>query len=555
MNKATNTHLESILDSLYYMCKPSVFNLFRTSIVNASLLREIETITDPNAIYSFIPLMFAKNEMVSKLANKKVHALLNNIPPHLLNKVDENIRNLNFSKHYAQISEYWYDIEPSIIDSYQEHSIDFFVILKILCCHPNGYIRYKAIKTLTESSVQDAIPFLIVRANDWVDEIRTLCCATLDGFICNEIIYHFVESLPLLEQLKSKGRHDEMCDRIELIRKIELLLATQCSDALFKKINSQEIIIARYAFDILARCDSQVERLLVDTLNARDIIIKVNAFILAGHQYNSEQFLIYLNKIKNDKLMPIRKMALYAFIERYPNHAKDILEHALLDASRSIRHLSRYYLKQQGITEFSDYYRDAIIREDKKIKLAILGLSESGSKQDFKYIRPFITKNIPRLNSAIVCAAFKMQPEDWKHIITQLLSNSDPTALKSFVNCILEHQESYTFTEILGLIYKKNNLMHVRYLIKVLSNGHYDRWMVLHFILSELESLTDHDTKMVFEHYVLTWIHHNSPNKIFMRPCQEKSNMCLDKATNLLKQNPTNTLYSELLENIECFIK
>ena len=52
--------------------------------------------------------------------------------------------------------------------------------------------------------------------------------------------------------------------------------------------------------------------------------------------------------------MPIRKRVLYAFIERYPNQAKGILEQALLDRSRSIRHLSRYYLKQLGISEFSN---------------------------------------------------------------------------------------------------------------------------------------------------------------------------------------------------------
>ena len=136
-------------------------------------------ITDPNAIYSFIPLMFVKNKTVSRLANEKIHALLNTVPIHLLNKIDEKIRNSNFSKHYDQISEYWYGLSPSIFDYYKSPSIEFFVILKILCCHPSGYIRYKAIKTFADNSTQDAIPFLLIRANDWVEEIRTLCLAIL----------------------------------------------------------------------------------------------------------------------------------------------------------------------------------------------------------------------------------------------------------------------------------------------------------------------------------------------------------------------------------------
>ncbi|MCC5013897.1 MULTISPECIES: HEAT repeat domain-containing protein [unclassified Legionella] len=554
MNKVTNINLEPIVDSLYHLCKPSLVNLFRSSVLKAGLLKEIEEITDPNAIYPFIPLMFAKNRMVSKLANEKVHALLNQVPLHLLSKIDEKIRNSNFSKHYNQLSEYWYNLKPSIVDSYRGHSTEFVVILKSLCCHPNGYIRYKAIKTLAENSIAEAIPFLIIRANDWVEEIRILCFSTLNRLITKELIDHFIELLPLLKQLEIKTRKEHLFDRLELIRKIESLLASQCSDALFKKINSQEIIIARYAFAILAKADSKIEQLLTTTLNNRDIVIKVNAFNLAQDQYDSDQFLIYLNKIKDDKLMPIRKRVLYAFIERYPNQAKGILEQALLDRSRSIRHLSRYYLKQLGISEFSNYYRDAINRQDKPIKLAILGLSESGNKDDFRSIQPLISKNISQLNAAIIRAAFKMQPEGWKSMITHLLSNPDPASLKSFANGLLEYQESYTFEEILELVYKRNSLMHIRYFLRLLSNGYYDRWMVLNVILGELMLITDPNIKVLFEQYLHTWIHHNCPNKIFIRPCQETSNTCLDKASNLLKHNPTNSLYKELLENIKCFI-
>ena len=50
-------------------------------MLKASLLREIEEITDPNAIYSFIPLMFVKNKTASRLANEKVQALLNTDTP------------------------------------------------------------------------------------------------------------------------------------------------------------------------------------------------------------------------------------------------------------------------------------------------------------------------------------------------------------------------------------------------------------------------------------------------------------------------------------------
>lgn len=550
MNKVTNENLEKILGSLYHICKLSVFDLSQSPI----LLKEIEEITDPNAIYSFIPLMFVKNKTVSRVVNQKVNALFNTIPLDLLSKIDENIRNSNYLKNNEQIFEYWYGLKPSIVDSYKSHSIEFSIILKTLSCHPNGYIRYEAIKTLAKNNIQDAIPFLIIRANDWVEEIRILCLDILNSITRNEITCHFVESLPLLKQLKTKGRKVHMCDRIELLRKIESLLASQCSDALLKKVNTCNIISARYAFDILTNDDSKLERLLTITLNNRDILIKIKAFNLAYKWYDPNQFLIYLNKIKNDKLMPIRKRVLYAFVEHYPHHSKNVLEDALLDRSRSIRNLSRYYLKQQGISEFSSYYRDALAKNDETIKLAILGFSESGNKHDFKYIRPFITKNISALNAVIIKAAFKMQPQDWKKVISQLLAHPEPANLKSFARCISENYESYTFEEILELVYKKNNPMSIRYFIKILSNGHYDRWMVLNFILCELEMVIVQDIQVAFEKYLHTWIQHNSPNKVFIRPSYEKLKVCLDKTSNLQKHNPTSLIYKELLENIKNFM-
>lgn len=524
-------------------------------MMNPSSLKKIEDTIDFNVMYSFIPLMFVKNETINRLATEKVNAILNTIPLHFLNKIDEKIRKSNFSKHYSQIIEHWSNLEPSIIDFHKDHSIESFTKLKILCCHPNGHIRYQAIKTLAENSIKDAIPFLIIRAHDWVEKIRVLCIDFLNHIIKNELIYHFIESLPLLAQLKIKERAEHRFERIQLITMIESILATQCPDILLRKINAHEIIISRYAFTILAEADSKIEQLLTATLNSTDIIIKINAFNLASKRYDHANFLIYINKIKNDKLMFIRKIVLYALVEHYPHQAKEALEEGLFDRSHSIRNLSRYYLRQQGICDFSNYYREALIKQDKTIKQAILGLGESGKRQDFRYIRPFINKNSLTLNASIIDAVFKMQPKDWKNIISQLLSNPDSAILRSFTNCLSENQGSYTFAEILALVYKKNNLMHTRYLIRILSNGHYDRWDVLNFILRELETITDHDIKVIFEKYLYTWIHHNSPNKIFTYPCHEKLKTSLYIANNLLKDAPTISLYKELLENIRCFIK
>lgn len=549
MSKNGNEHLESLIGSLYHQCSPSLFSRFKGSTLPPNLLEKINEINDLNSLYLFIPLMFVKHKTIRMLAKEKISQLLNTIPLSQLNKVDEHLRKSHFARPYTEAAKYWHHLEPSIIDT---QSVNDIICLKILCCHPNGYIRYKAIITLAKRSISEAIPFLIIRLNDWVEEIKSACLNILEDIANSKFICHFIECLSLLSQLKNKERYNQ----INFIKNIEKRLITQCSEGLFDKINSPERICARYAFTLLTNSDSpaMLEQLLTTTINHKDIIIKLNAFNLAVNYYDLNNLLIFIKKTKDDKLIPIRKKTLYAFIKYFPQHSRKVLEYALFDPSSSIRAMSRYYLKQQGINEFSDYYKDALIRQDKKIKPVILGLSESGKQHDFHLLRPFLTKHHTNLNTVLLKATFKLQPQDWKNVIHELLANPNSALLKSFVRASLENSEGYSLEEIIDLIYKRNSLMHIRALVTIFSNGIYERWKVLNFVLQELELLTDQDCKVIFEGYLLRWIANNSPNKVFVRPSVDRAELCLKHANNLLNKYPDSLLYNKLVENITCFI-
>lgn len=545
----TKKRLESVVDSLYQRCKPSVFKIFKT-LRWAHLIKEIESITEPSAFYSFIPLMFVKNEIVSKLARKKIKDLLRTIPIHQFHLVDEKIRKGNFFyNHYKEMNRYWYDLPSNIIDEVNKDTPECLTCLKILSCHPNGYIRHKAIMSLNKINLSNSIPFIIIRLNDWVDHIRVDCLKIIRNLIDDEAVCHLTNYLPLLQQLKGKGRYDY----IQLVTQIETALANKCSEALFSIINSDDIINSRYAFTIIANSSSHQEELLRFTRSHKDIVIKLRALEIAEKYYHSEQLFIYLKELTNDKLMQIRRNTLYAIIKYYPRESKYILENALFDSSRSIRNLSQYYLKQQGIFDFSFYYKNAL-KSNKTIKSAILGLSESGCKDDFECIRPFIKKEGINVTTEIIIAAFKLQPEDWKTLVASLLSESNPAALRECVNCILQTPNTYTFREVLDLIYNKDNIMSVDKLIKILTHGQFDRWTILNFVLSEIETSDTKTLNKKFEDYLHKWMYRNSPNKVFVRPTKNEPQICFEKAKRLLINNPTNSLYPILLANIKCFI-
>ncbi|CDZ78452.1 hypothetical protein BN59_02762 [Legionella massiliensis] len=549
MNDEKSANPEEILKLLYHTSSPSYFRLLPKKALQPSLLKAIEEIDDLNILFHFIPLLFVKNQQVSEIARQKISELLECFPLSRLSGLDEKIRKLYYSNYFKVAEKYWFDLSPHLLDELSCDSMKNLAAIKILCCHPNGFIRSNAIKSLVNLSLIDALPFLILRANDWVDEIRKFCSATLFNLIDNNKASLLIENLPLIKQLKNKGRYDQ----IKLIQKIESALITDCQAVLFETLESRETIVSRYAFSILENSKKLIEKLLSETINNKDIIIKFSAFNLAKNELNSEQFFVYLVKLCNDKFMPIRKKVLYEMIELYPKQAIGFLEKGLLDRSYSIRSLCRFYLKQRGIHAFTSYYINALNNQEITATL-LVGLSESGNKTDFELIRSFMGTKNPSLQAAIIVAAFKMKPDDWENIIKNLLENPSPLILKTFVNCMTVFPESYSLTELIELVYRRKVPLYVHYFLKIISCLSYDRWIVLNFILDELILIEGDETKLLFEKYLVQWINHNSPNKNFVHLSVEESVITSDKLSKIIAMNPTHLIYQNLKANIKNFL-
>jgi hypothetical protein len=506
------------------------------------LLKELAGLDEA---FPFIPLMFVKHKQVSGIARQKVSELLAQAPVVRLASFDEKIRKFAYPNYYEVLSKYWYNLESSIIETIDDNKL---VAIKILCCHPNGYVRFNALNALVKLSINAAIPFLLLRANDWVEALRVFCHDTLlQAINDNTACAVMLDSLSLVKQLKGKGRDDQG----NLTDKIEQAFLTHCKDELFNKIQGQDRIASRYAFSILASSNDQREQLLAVTIDHQDIIIKLNAFNLAKAYYDSNQLWGYLSKLINDKFVPIRKMVLYALIELYPHQAQEYLEQALFDRCGSIRNLGRYYLKQRGIHEFSHYYIDALNNQGAKPHL-LLGLSEAGNKDDFLTMQPFI--NTPGLQAASIVAVFKLKPDDWKNIIRDLIKHPNSSRLKAISTCLINAPESYSFSEMIELVYQRESMLQLRYFLKIIAQVNYGSWRILNFILDELIYYKDDENKLLIEHYLELWITRNSPNKNFTRLSVGEFTQIGNKLAKIIEINPTRPIYKGLMEHIQYFV-
>ena len=83
---------------------------------------------------------------------------------------------------------------------------DSAFVLGLTSFHPDGYLREKALHALAARHSGIEIPFILLRLNDWVKEIRTVAREAFDERLTPEYAVHFVMNLPLVLRLKDWER-------------------------------------------------------------------------------------------------------------------------------------------------------------------------------------------------------------------------------------------------------------------------------------------------------------------------------------------------------------
>ena len=91
--------------------------------------------------------------------------------------------------------------------------------------HPNGYFWERCMEELVKES--GALPYLMLRANDWVKPVREKAFFLLNRYIASCSVEEILFSMPMLEKLESSGRRsDEQLQelKIRIFAKLEQIL-------------------------------------------------------------------------------------------------------------------------------------------------------------------------------------------------------------------------------------------------------------------------------------------------------------------------------------------
>ncbi len=373
----------ALLDQLYR--QTTGLRRFTSARAAVATIDELSRCAEPAAIPELITGLFARGAVV-RAAKTALGVLVRAIEPADLPAFDQWVRPSYYyrgSKVFA--GDRWIRLDPAELARFGEAEPAFW---GLMCMHASGYVRQAALGRLAGVDTGEELPFLLLRVNDWVDEVSALATRLVAERVTPEYAPRFVANFALVVHL----REVERVDVEDLAEAIEELLRQHASGALLGFIEADEHRIARAAFRIATEpnaptADAAIRRALVQS----DVVLRASA-LRAGREHLAEsQQRAILADLRHDPHRMVRLNVLRNCVEDFPDVARAYLREAVFDPSAANRQYARFYLSKMGEDGFAAAYREALDAPNVRRRRAALGgLGAIGAPEDAALILPFL---------------------------------------------------------------------------------------------------------------------------------------------------------------------
>ena len=296
--------------------------------------------------------------------------------------------------------------------------------------HPNGFIREQAVHMLKEFDA--TLPYLILRQNDWVAQVREAASAAAAHRLRNLSEGELLAALPFAEKLRRGCRdcYDDDIDRI-----FTVLTAPEQVRELANGLESANIRTRRICTDALfgasppnielaaARLTCELEPFL------RAVIFKkLNA---VGYPME-DAAAVFLR----DKYAANRMLALRYLLDSHAEGVRGAAERLLLDRSAMVRTAAQHAIEEQtpGF-DFRGFYLGCV---EQYPAAAICGLGEKGLPEDAAELAGHLKDGRIAVVKAAMGALMRLDRETFGPVIAELLNDARPGVAKTARNLVIK---------------------------------------------------------------------------------------------------------------------
>ncbi|HKV61311.1 MAG TPA: hypothetical protein VJO16_05320 [Candidatus Acidoferrum sp.] len=403
MKNKVSESTESLIESLY--ARKGLWDRLVQPFAPDDVIQQIGEAGELAVIPDLLPILIIGDRTAILASASAIHSLLQQLKPADFAQFDEFVRQ-GYSEWRVR-REPWYTMKAKDVGHLASLGATSISILGIASFHTNGYVREAAVRELGKTETGAELPFLFIRANDWVPQIRSAARDLLLKRIRPDYVPRLLAWLPLALRLVKMSR-DDHSTVVEAIR--ALLSSPGAREALQEEFESKDLFVRRFCFE-LAMNSNETDRLSVlqSAFGQSDPEVrKVAVRKLRGTTPSDASKRILLEAISNN-YAPVRREALLIFAEQYPEEAAQRFQSALLDVNLIVREGAQYYFQKKSNLDLRAFYSGALQNSNlPQLCAAVAGLGETGLPKDSQPLERFLRDQSSRVRAAALHAIAKL---------------------------------------------------------------------------------------------------------------------------------------------------
>jgi hypothetical protein len=346
------------------------------------LLGRISARREPTFLPDILTLLWDKNAEVVFETCATIAVLILKIPPADLPTFDSQLRArwLCWSGMGS--------LDGSQLERLQQ-SPTWWGSFAILGSHPSGFVRQAAVEQLAKDETGEALPFLLLRASDWVEQVRAAARDAIEPKLKNVRPATWAKCLPLAFRMRGMLRHQPK----DLLDEVEMLCAGQPE---FLKTNFAADHLSaflRYRYR-LAKVYTPIplRSLITAALEQSQVGVRLLACDWVMEDAEGANREAFAQALLEDKAPMVRARAFWKIASARPEAYAAQIEEGLMDRSEAVQDLARGVWRLLLHRDALAFYqqRAATAKRSAEIIPVVRGLRAEGTGADEALIRPLL---------------------------------------------------------------------------------------------------------------------------------------------------------------------
>ena len=448
-----------------------------------AVLRQIVDSREVGVVPDLLMLLAADAALVPHVA-RTIADLVGNATPAQLSWLDEQVRHGSYAHYWTNA---WRTLAPEAISRLaQAHGFDASVV-GLVASHPNGFVRAAALEVLARQTSGQEIPYLSLRANDWVDSIAARARELLISRLRPDNRQTVLDALPFIVRVPARQRRDHR----EIARAFTAVLLADGGEDALARHRAFDTPVRRAMYELLTAGGAVSERVLRAGLTDADPVIRARAIrSVAADPAFEDRGAILEGFLRDDPVPAVRRLTLTLLSQHVPERIAAVFPHVLLDRAASVRGLARFVAGTHHVAVIPRaVYIEALVgRTPAGPAAAIEGVGETGTSEDADLVAPFLSGNRPRIRRAAVRALATLDAERARAAAIAALSGDAASVRAAAVHVLSRTARGVDFDLVHRRVRAHSDPRARRNLLRVFLAA--PKWEAPAFLL---EALTDPD--------------------------------------------------------------